>query len=339
MPVVRRVYCSFVHSTNNISSTLYEWQARTPTTDRRGHRTRRRPGRGAGRRAGASRELVGGEGRREAYASKAARSHDTDLPRRPRRRRRGDRAREPSTSARSTSGRGIEPGARRPRFTRDEIAAAAMRIADAEGFDAVSMRRLAAELDAGTMTLYHYVRTKDELLTLVRRRGHGRGRARPPTSRCPTDWRDAITMIAERSRAALRASSVDPRHRRRSRRSARTACATSTSRCRPSRRCRSRLAEKIDIVTAVDEYVFGYCLHRAQQPHDRTSRSFDDDMVAYVNGLVADAATTRSSRRSPREVRPRGRAGARSTSTCATRSASTATSPACSTASRPRSDA
>ena len=42
-----------------------------------------------------------------------------------------------------------------------------MRIADAEGFDAVSMRRIAAELDAGTMTLYHYVRTKDELLTLV----------------------------------------------------------------------------------------------------------------------------------------------------------------------------
>ena len=31
----------------------------------------------------------------------------------------------------------------------------------------MSMRRLAAELDAGTMTLYHYVRTKDELLTLV----------------------------------------------------------------------------------------------------------------------------------------------------------------------------
>ena len=42
-----------------------------------------------------------------------------------------------------------------------------MRIADAEGFDALSMRRLAAELDAGTMTLYHYVRTKDELLALV----------------------------------------------------------------------------------------------------------------------------------------------------------------------------
>src|ERR1700709_773753 len=44
------------------------------------------------------------------------------------------------------------PGARRPRFPRDEIAQAALRIADAEGFDALSMRRLATELDAGTMT-------------------------------------------------------------------------------------------------------------------------------------------------------------------------------------------
>src|SRR5262245_27967501 len=60
-----------------------------------------------------------------------------------------------------------EPGSRKPRFNRDEIAAAAVRIADAEGLEALSMRRLAVELDAGTMTLYHYVRTKDELLALV----------------------------------------------------------------------------------------------------------------------------------------------------------------------------
>ena len=44
------------------------------------------------------------------------------------------------------------PGTRRPRFTRDEIAQTAIEIADTEGFDAVSMRRIATELDAGTMT-------------------------------------------------------------------------------------------------------------------------------------------------------------------------------------------
>ena len=52
-----------------------------------------------------------------------------------------------------------EPSARRPRFNRDEIAAAAVRIADAEGIEALSMRRLAQEVGAGTMRLYHYVRT------------------------------------------------------------------------------------------------------------------------------------------------------------------------------------
>ena len=58
------------------------------------------------------------------------------------------------------------PG-RRPRFNQDQIADIAFGIADREGFDAVSMRRVARELGAGTMTLYHYVRTKDELVSLM----------------------------------------------------------------------------------------------------------------------------------------------------------------------------
>src|SRR5215207_5547112 len=60
-----------------------------------------------------------------------------------------------------------EPGERRPAHTREKIAETAIAIADAEGFEAVSMRRIAAELGAGTMTLYHYVRTKDELVALM----------------------------------------------------------------------------------------------------------------------------------------------------------------------------
>ena len=57
---------------------------------------------------------------------------------------------------------------RRPRLSRTAIAQAAIAVADAEGFDAVSMRRIAVELGVGTMSLYHYVRTKDELLMVVR---------------------------------------------------------------------------------------------------------------------------------------------------------------------------
>src|SRR5262249_14902999 len=53
------------------------------------------------------------------------------------------------------------------RLDRNQIAAAALRILDDEGYEALSMRRLAAALDAGTMTLYWHVATKDELLALV----------------------------------------------------------------------------------------------------------------------------------------------------------------------------
>ncbi len=45
----------------------------------------------------------------------------------------------------------------RPAYSRADIAAAAVRVADAEGLDAVSMRRVAAELGCGTMSLYNYV--------------------------------------------------------------------------------------------------------------------------------------------------------------------------------------
>jgi len=40
----------------------------------------------------------------------------------------------------------------------------AIRLADAEGIEALSMRRLGRELGAGAMSLYHYVANKDELL-------------------------------------------------------------------------------------------------------------------------------------------------------------------------------
>ena len=59
------------------------------------------------------------------------------------------------------------PGSRRPRFSREQIAEAALEIADREGFAAVSMRRLAEALGAATMTLYHYVRTKEDVVALM----------------------------------------------------------------------------------------------------------------------------------------------------------------------------
>ena len=43
----------------------------------------------------------------------------------------------------------------------------AIEVADAEGLDAVSMRRIARDLRAGAMSLYHYFDSRDELLELM----------------------------------------------------------------------------------------------------------------------------------------------------------------------------
>jgi AcrR family transcriptional regulator len=55
----------------------------------------------------------------------------------------------------------------KPAHSRADIAAAAVRVADAEGIDAVSMRRVAAELGMGTMSLYNYVPRKEDLYELM----------------------------------------------------------------------------------------------------------------------------------------------------------------------------
>jgi AcrR family transcriptional regulator len=95
-----------------------------------------------------------------------------------------------------------EPGTRKPRFTREQIAAAAMAIADGEGLDAVTMRRVAEVLGAGTMTLYHYVHSKDELSVLVMDRMMGE--LLIPENEMPHDWRAAFGAIARRSREGFR---------------------------------------------------------------------------------------------------------------------------------------
>ncbi|MEJ5255293.1 MAG: TetR/AcrR family transcriptional regulator C-terminal domain-containing protein [Acidimicrobiales bacterium] len=52
----------------------------------------------------------------------------------------------------------------RPPLSLDRIITAAVALADREGLDQLSMRRLGAELGVEAMSLYHYVGSKDELL-------------------------------------------------------------------------------------------------------------------------------------------------------------------------------
>jgi AcrR family transcriptional regulator len=55
----------------------------------------------------------------------------------------------------------------RPALSREAIVEAALRLVDQEGYEAVSMRRVAQEFGTGAASLYAYVANKDELMDLV----------------------------------------------------------------------------------------------------------------------------------------------------------------------------
>jgi len=92
-----------------------------------------------------------------------------------------------------------EQGARGPkaRHSRAAIAAAAVALADAEGLDAVTMRRVAARVGLGTMSLYNYVPAKEHLVQLMI--DHVGGEYRFPRDH-PGDERQAIVELARQGR-------------------------------------------------------------------------------------------------------------------------------------------
>lgn len=92
-----------------------------------------------------------------------------------------------------------EPNDRQPRFNREQITAAVLKIADDEGFESLTMKRLAEELDCGIMTLYYYVRTKADLVTLM----HDSILAEILLPQLPSGWREAVSAIARRTRDVL----------------------------------------------------------------------------------------------------------------------------------------
>ena len=95
------------------------------------------------------------------------------------------------------------PAERKPRYTREQIAGVALRIADTEGFDAVTMKRIAAELGAGTMTVYYYVRNKTDIVALMQ--DAILAGVLIPGPELPAGWRAAMAAIARRTRQVLMA--------------------------------------------------------------------------------------------------------------------------------------
>jgi AcrR family transcriptional regulator len=81
-------------------------------------------------------------------------------------------------------------------LSRERIVRAAIRLADADGLEAVSLRKVAAALDVGPMRLYGYIATKEELLDLMVDAVHAE--IRPAGD----GWREALRSLAESTRRA-----------------------------------------------------------------------------------------------------------------------------------------
>jgi AcrR family transcriptional regulator len=98
----------------------------------------------------------------------------------------------------------------RPRSTRDRpakaplsedaIVDAALAIVRAEGLDAVTMRRVATELDTGPASLYVYIRGRDELRNAMLDRVGSLIELEEPD---PARWREQVHALLDRTLAAL----------------------------------------------------------------------------------------------------------------------------------------
>ncbi|MFE3907164.1 TetR/AcrR family transcriptional regulator [Streptomyces sp. NPDC059153] len=89
---------------------------------------------------------------------------------------------------------------RRPSFSREEIIVAAVTLADGEGLEAVTMRRVAAQVGAGAMSLYSYAPDKETLLELMVDHVSGELTVTEPPS---GDWRADLKTIAHLQRAHM----------------------------------------------------------------------------------------------------------------------------------------
>ncbi|NUR92724.1 MAG: TetR/AcrR family transcriptional regulator [Nonomuraea sp.] len=86
-----------------------------------------------------------------------------------------------------------KPAQIRRQLSQDLIVETGLRILDAEGFDALSMRRVAQELDTGPASLYAHVANKEELLELVYDRVLGEIELPEPD---PARWKEQLRAYA-----------------------------------------------------------------------------------------------------------------------------------------------
>jgi AcrR family transcriptional regulator len=181
-----------------------------------------------------------------------------------------------------------DPSIRKPRFSRDRIARTAIAIADAHGFEAVTMKRIAAELGSGTMTLYYYVSTKSDIVALMQDAILEDLILAP--SDLPSGWRDGLAAISRRTRevflahpwamASLNDAQFGPNATRHYEQSLAVIARLSLP-----------MARKIELLGILDDYVVGSALHSVEALQRAraagTNPGLVADAVAYGEELLA----------------------------------------------------
>lgn len=169
-------------------------------------------------------------------------------------------------------------------LSKQRVVSEAIRLADSEGVDRLSMRRLAGELGAGAMSLYHYVASKDELLDAMVD-GVFEEIELPPED---TDWQSAMR------RRSVSARQVLARHP--------WAIGLLESRTSPGpanlryheavTACLRRAGFTVVMAThanwLLDSYVYGFALQEASLPFNTADEFVDMGEDVYLPQLPPD---------------------------------------------------
>lgn len=169
-------------------------------------------------------------------------------------------------------------------LSKQRVVLEAIRLADREGVDGLSMRRLAGALGAGAMSLYHYVASKEELLDAMIDTIYEEIEL-PPEG---TDWQSAIRLRAVSARQVL------VRHP--------WAIGLLESRTSPGPAnlrhheaviaCLRKAGFSILMAThanwLLDSYVFGFALQEANLPFDTADELADMITDVYLPQLLPD---------------------------------------------------
>jgi AcrR family transcriptional regulator len=186
------------------------------------------------------------------------------------------------------------------RLTPEEITAAAMGIADTQGLDSVSIRRVAAELEAPPMSLYGHIGSKQDLLARMADEVVGEVLLPGPI---PELWREALGAVAARQYLAFTGHPwvisifsdrlpLGP-----------NAHAATTQAARVMERLPVEGAEVWGIFGAINDYILGFSLRSvAGSTADDLERAITDVDVAELPDLAVLPETARS-RSSPERFR------------------------------------